>query len=344
MALGLIHDPLFQEHDPGSYHCESPNRLVALDQALRLWPGLDKTVQIPLREAKIGELTLSHMPHHIKRVASTHGKRVALDPDTGACPVSYRVALNAVGSLMDLCKMAVTGDIKHGAAFIRPPGHHATPDRAMGFCFFNNVALAATHLIHNCKLNRILVVDFDVHHGNGTEEIFYYDHRVLYFSLHQSPFYPGTGPVNSVGLASGKGYTLNAPLPAGQGDQEYIRIFEDLLLPVARQYKPEFILVSAGYDAHRDDPLGGMHVSSLGFAALTRILMEISDDFCPGKIVLSLEGGYDPPALGRSVVACLEALTGNTKADALRKAHEKAEKPQALIKALKMAANFWSFP
>ena len=341
MTLGLVHDSVFQHHDPGSYHVESPRRLQAVDEALRAWPGLAKASLVGLRAAREEELLRIHQPGHLARIAATHGRAVSLDPDTSTSPQSYEVALQAVGSLIDLCDAVLEGRLEYGLALVRPPGHHATPTRAMGFCLFNNLALAAAHLTEARGLERILAVDWDVHHGNGTETAFYQDPRVLYFSTHQWPFYPGTGALGALGEGEGEGYNLNLPLPGGQGDPDFIRVFEDILLPVARQYQPQFILVSAGFDAHQGDPLGGMAISDLGFAALTRVLMEIAGEYCPGRIVMSLEGGYNPQALGRSVVAVLEALEGSDQAEELRQQARGHHAPPVLTDALNLAGRYW---
>jgi acetoin utilization deacetylase AcuC-like enzyme len=210
----------------------------------------------------------------------------------------------------------------------------------MGFCLFNNVAAAAAHLLAARGLKRVLVVDWDVHHGNGTEDIFFADDRVLYFSTHQWPLYPGTGPVQAVGRGQGEGYTVNVPLSPGQGDEAVIQAFSRLLLPVAQEYKPQFILVSAGFDAHADDPLGSMRITDQGFAALAQMLVELAADACPGRLVLSLEGGYDLAALARSVVAVLEALEGQRQ-DALIAQAAQAELSPSVAKARQMAQNYW---
>jgi acetoin utilization deacetylase AcuC-like enzyme len=341
MPLGLVHDPVFQEHDPGSYHPESPRRLKALEHALAEWPNLKQTERIPLRDATDEELARVHQKSHISRIASTKGRAMALDMDTQTSPGSYNAALKAAGSLIDLCDAALDGRVTHGMAFVRPPGHHATPVRAMGFCLFNNVAVAAAHLIQARGLERIMIVDWDVHHGNGTEDAFYMDPHVLYFSTHQAPFYPGTGPVNAAGREAGEGFTINVPLSSGHGDVDYIRIFEDLLLPVARQFKPQFILISAGYDAHQGDPLGGEGLSSLGYAALTRVLIEIADEFCPGRIVGVLEGGYNPEAEAEAGIATMEALLGDKQADKLRHEAQNADQPWPLKEAIAVQQNYW---
>ena len=341
MPLGLVHDPIFQEHDPGSYHPESPKRLAALDRALAQWPGLGQTVRIPLRRATHDELARVHQASHINRIASTDGRTMALDMDTHTSPGSYDAALKAAGTLIDLCDATLDHEVTYGMAFIRPPGHHATPVRAMGFCLFNNVAVAAAHLIQVRGLERILIVDWDVHHGNGTEDAFFMDPHVLYFSTHQAPFYPGTGSVNAAGREKGEGFTINVPLSSGHDDKNYIRIFEDLLKPVALQFKPQFILISAGYDAHREDPLGGQGLSSLGYAALTRVLMEIAGKCCPGCIVGALEGGYNTEAEARACLATMDALLGSTEADELRQAAQGTEQPWPLKEAIAVQQRYW---
>ncbi|MGD8563555.1 MAG: histone deacetylase [Desulfarculaceae bacterium] len=342
MAIGLVRDPIFQEHDAGAFHPESPQRLVAIDQALKSWPGNGQIQTLPLRPATEEELIRVHQSSHVQRVASCKGRRVALDPDTTASPRSYEVALLAAGSLISLCDAALEGKVKNGAALVRPPGHHATANRAMGFCLFNNIAAATSHLLEARDLERVLIVDWDVHHGNGTEDIFFEDPRVLFFSTHQWPFYPGSGPVNAIGAGEGQGYNVNIPLPGGMGDGEYVRVFEDLLIPLAKLYKPQFILVSAGFDGHAEDPLGGMLISDQGYGVLAGIVAEIAEEFCPGRVVLTLEGGYNPPAVGRSLVACLESLIGNTqKAWELRQDCQKAQQPHSLLAALDLAMQNW---
>lgn len=342
MPLGLVHDPIFQEHDPGDYHCESPLRLAALDKALAAWPGLQDTLRIPLRPATMEELTRVHTPRHLARIAATAGRNTNLDPDTGTSPRSHEVALLAAGSLIDLCDAALAGDVDNGMAMVRPPGHHATPERAMGFCLFNNVAIAAAHLLETRGLDRVLIVDWDVHHGNGTEDCFFRDPRVFYFSVHQSPLYPGTGPLASVGAGDGEGFTLNLPLMAGQGDLEYLCVFEELLKPLARAFSPQFILVSAGFDSHQDDPLGGMAVTEAGFAGMALIINEIAQELCPGRVVAALEGGYSPSYQARSVLAVLEALsTGHQPAALLRQAARTVRPPAAMDKARAIMAKYW---
>ena len=342
MPIGLVHDPIFQEHDPGDFHVESPQRLAVLEEALRLWPGLEGAVRVPLRAATPEELARVHAEHHIKRIASTSGRVASLDPDTGVSPQSYEIACLAAGSLIDLCDAALEGRVQNGMALIRPPGHHATPVRAMGFCLFNNVAVAAAHLLEARGLERVLVVDWDVHHGNGTEECFSRDERVFYFSTHQSPMYPGTGPLAMVGSGPGLGYTLNVPMMGGMQDSDYLRVFTDLLDPIARAYCPQFILVSAGFDAHDEDPLGGMELRRGGFAGMTKVLMDIAQEYCPGRLVLALEGGYQPAALARSVIAVLSTLQGDTLlAEACLEAAAKAKPPEVISKLKQIMSKYW---
>ena len=341
MHIGLVHHPVFQEHDPGRFHVEVPGRLRVLDQAMRGWTGLRNCQRMPLRQATEAELRRVHHPAHIARVAATEGKHTALDADTGVSPRSFEAALLAAGSLIDLCDRAMIGHFYNGMALVRPPGHHATPDRAMGFCLFNNVAVAAAHLVEARGLERVLIVDWDVHHGNGTEDIFYSEGRVMYFSTHQSPMYPGSGPVSAVGSGAGEGRTVNAPMSAGRGDLEYIRVFQDLLVPIVRCFKPQFILVSAGFDAHHEDPLGGMRITSSGFAALTQILMELSSEFCPGRLVLTLEGGYAVSALARSVLACLDVLAGRREDELIAQAAE-VEPPRIIARSQEIMRGYWS--
>jgi acetoin utilization deacetylase AcuC-like enzyme len=212
----------------------------------------------------------------------------------------------------------------------------------MGFCLFNNIAVAAAHLLQKRGLKRVLVVDWDVHHGNGTEDVFFRNKEVFYFSVHQSPLYPGTGPLAAVGGGAGEGYTLNAPMMAGQNDMAYLRVFEDLLVPVARRFKPEFILVSAGFDCHMDDPLGGMNVTEAGFGGMTSVLRDLAEEFCPGRLALTLEGGYNPAAQARSVLAVLDALQDQLpEAHQARRASWEAAPPAIVKRGRDIMDKYW---
>ena len=244
-------------------------------------------------------------------VAGTEGKmRSQLDPDTGTSARSYEIACLAAGGLLKAVDQLLGNPPapRSAFAFVRPPGHHAEADRAMGFCLFNNVAIAAAYAKEKHGLKRILIVDWDLHHGNGTQHSFYDDPSVLYFSSHQYPYYPGSGNYDQVGSGEGEGFTVNAPFPTGFGDEEYIRVYSEILKPIALEYKPELVLVSAGFDPYVKDPLGGMGVTGEGFGALASIVRDIAEKTCGGKVLLTLEGGYNPDGLREGVRAVLNAF------------------------------------
>jgi acetoin utilization deacetylase AcuC-like enzyme len=237
-----------------------------------------------------------------------------LDPDTMIGPDSYEVARLAAGAAVAAVGAALSGAARRLFVLGRPPGHHATRAQGMGFCLINTVAVAAAHALAN-GLERVAIVDWDVHHGNGTQDIFYDTNRVLFCSVHQSPFYPGTGSAQETGTGAGRDSTINVPLPAGQVDDVFARVFDEIFLPRLRAYRPELVLVSAGFDAHRDDPIGGMRLTEDGFAALAERVVDLAEAHAEGRVVAVLEGGYDPPALGRSVAAILRVLDGNARAE-----------------------------
>jgi acetoin utilization deacetylase AcuC-like enzyme len=306
--LGIVSDPRFREHDPGSHHPECPERLEALE-ALFAEPDLAPCVRAAARWANEEELTRVHTPYLVRAIAESAARpHTSYDPDTAASEGTFAAACLAAGSAIDLADSVLAGDLDCGFAALRPPGHHAEADRAMGFCFFNNVAVVAQHLRARRGLERILVVDWDVHHGNGTQHSFYDDDGVMYASLHQYPFYPGTGAADEIGRGAAAGYTVNVPMPAGASHDHYVAAFRDVLLPVAREFAPQFVLVSAGFDAHRDDPLAAVELDETSFAAMTHALTGLAAEHCEGRIVLLLEGGYSLSALSRSVRATLDAL------------------------------------
>jgi acetoin utilization deacetylase AcuC-like enzyme len=310
MPVGLIYDPIYLKHETGA-HVENSHRLVATIDLLKESSLLEKLVRIEPRRATQKDLLLVHTDRHIERVRTcAEGGGCWLDGDTYASPESYKVALFAVGGVLAGVDAVMAGEVNSAFALVRPPGHHATSLRAMGFCLFNNLAIAAKYAIERHKLERILIVDFDVHHGNGTEEIFYHDPRVHYFSTHQYPFYPGTGVRNETGIGEGKGRTLNVPMYRGANDDAYLEVYKTLLVPAARDYKPELILVSAGYDGHWADPLAGMQLSVKGYCAITQIVKDLAEELCKGRMLFSLEGGYDLTALSHSIRGTLEVLLG----------------------------------
>lgn len=307
---GYVCDPRYANHEVPPGHPERPERIEALLDLMRRYKRAG-IVPVAPRAATVDEISANHDRRYVDRVRATAGKPiVAFDPDTTAYSESYETALLAAGGVLELIDHVMAGKADNGFAMVRPPGHHAEADRAMGFCFFNNVAVGARYLIREHGLERILIVDWDVHHGNGTQRSFYADKRVLYVSLHQYPHYPGTGAADEAGAADGLGYTVNIPFPGGYGDEEYAAAFRRIIEPIGRQFAPQFVLISAGFDAHRSDPLSRMRLSNEGYAAMTRSLLDVARVPAGGKCVAVLEGGYDLDALAASVSAVLDALGG----------------------------------
>lgn len=310
-TTGIVADRRYMDHDPGFGHPESPDRLLAIYAMLDDEEMRKRLLRIEPRLAATGEIAFVHNRSYIERVASTAGVAcTALDFDTVTSEDSYEAALLAAGGLMNAVASIMSGAVKNAFAFVRPPGHHAEAGRSGGFCIFNNVAIAAAYARRKHDIKRILIVDWDLHHGNGTQHSFYDDPGILYFSTHQSPFYPGTGSISEMGRGSGEGYTVNVPLPRGQGDADYLWIFRKLLEPLALEYNPDFILVSAGFDICHGDSLGGMSVTEQGCANLTRVLMNIADRCCKGRLAATLEGGYNTTMMTRSAKTVLNEMSG----------------------------------
>jgi acetoin utilization deacetylase AcuC-like enzyme len=307
----LLTDPKFLDHDPGPGHVETPARLDAVMGELGRAPLDGLRIESP-RRATDAEIEAVHEPGYRARLASLAGEYASLDPDTGVSPGSWDAAALAAGAAVGAVEAVTTGRAQNAFALVRPPGHHARPGEAMGFCLLNNVAIAAEAALRR-GARRVLIVDWDVHHGNGTQEIFAARDDVMYMSVHQFPFYPGTGAAHEVGVGAGVGATVNCPLPGGQTDADYGAVFHDLFLPMGRAFAPDLILVSAGYDAHAHDPLGEMRVTERGFAAMASALKELAATSCGGRIALLLEGGYDLGALAASVWASLEVLTAGRR-------------------------------
>lgn len=304
--VAIVTAPVFQTHDPGPGHPESAARLTAIQKML---DARDRPfMAITSREATAAELARVHTPEYVETILATRGRPVRLDPDTATSPGSVDAALMAAGGAIEMVRAITDGRARRGFAFVRPPGHHAEPAHAMGFCIFNNIAAAAAWALAEGGLKRVLIVDWDVHHGNGTQSIFWDDPRVLFISTHQFPFYPGTGALTETGGAKARGYTINIPLPPGMGDTEYRAIFDHVVVPVALEFQPDLILVSAGFDAHMDDPLAQMEVSTPTYGHMCRALARVADICCGGRIALILEGGYNLRALAAAASLCLDVL------------------------------------
>ena len=303
----LIRDARFRKHVANSVHPERPERLDAIDLALRSFEGPLQTIEP--RPATDEEILHAHGRDHLERLRALSGQSARLDPDTYSAPHSFEVARLAAGATIDLAAAVACGAAPNGFALIRPPGHHAEPDRAMGFCLLNQVAIAAQTLRTEHGLQRIAILDWDVHHGNGTQARFWDDPNLLYLSLHQYPLYPGTGALGEVGSSRAEGATVNLPLPAGCGDAEYGAVFREVVVPVLFEFAPEFILVSAGFDAEARDPLASMRMSPEGFRQMAEQLLQVADEVCGGRVALALEGGYDLEALGECVCEVTRALS-----------------------------------
>ncbi len=320
----LLFDPAMMDHDPGPGHPERPPRLEAIRRRLVASPvpGARWASAEPAERPAIERI---HEPGYVQRLESLRGRIATFDQDTAVSAGSLPAAYLAAGAAIGAAEAVAAGVARRAFALVRPPGHHAEAGTAMGFCLFNNVAVAAAHARAALGLERILIVDWDVHDGNGTQHLFEERNDVLYFSTHRFPFYPGTGAAEEIGLGAGEGFTVNVPLPAGFGDAEHLAIFERILVPVADRYRPDLILVSAGFDSHRDDPLGDMTMTEAGFAALCAVVCGLADRHCGGRLALVLEGGYDLHALAASVHACAEVLAGAAAPAVQRPGHTRAD-------------------
>ena len=314
----LVYTPIYLGHDTGR-HAEHADRLIAVLSHLDREGLLEGRRIFEPAPAPFEAIAAVHDSALIERVleAAEAGGRW-LDADTVVSPGSYEAAVYASGGALVAVDAALGDDPARVFVLSRPPGHHATPTRAMGFCLFNHVAVAAQYALDGHGLERLAIVDWDVHHGNGTQDIFYASDRVFYASVHQWPLYPGTGRREETGAGPGRGFTLNVPLPPGADDGDYLRVFDEEILPRVRAFGPQLLFVSAGYDAHREDPLGMERLTEEGFAALTRRVAALAEECCAGRLVLVLEGGYHPQALARSVAATLAVLDGDGEEDGNR--------------------------
>jgi acetoin utilization deacetylase AcuC-like enzyme len=347
----VYRDDLFLEHEPGFGHVESPERLrVIYDELDRDETGRN-LVYPAFDPASLETIGLNHSSQLIKRVAETAGQaHDYLDADTQTSARSFEAACLAVGALTDSMQRIVDRELDNSFCLVRPPGHHAEHGSSMGFCLFNNVAVAARWALKNLGLERIFILDWDLHHGNGTQHSFYGTDKVFYCSTHQYPYYPGTGAVVETGEGKGEGYTLNIPLPGGQGDLDFGLILNELVVPVVRQYNPQFILVSCGFDIYRGDPLGGMEVTPSGFAALTRIMQNLADEVCGGNLMVTLEGGYNLTGMKDGALAVLTELCGEklnpsfsdfTPDKILKKVSDTTIYPQYLNQSVGLAKSYW---
>ena len=306
MKAGLVYDEIYLKHDYPD-HPERKERLTSIMESLDK-EGLVREVElIKPRRASVEEVSLNHDPAYIQEIHDfCKSGGGFLDPDTYAVEESYDVALTAVGGLLEGIDRILNGEVETVFCALRPPGHHAEYAKAMGFCLFNNVAVGA-HYLRKKGVEKVFIIDFDAHHGNGTQRSFYQEDKVFYFSTHQYPFYPGTGSAEERGAGKGEGYTLNVPMPAGAGDSDYEPVYSNLLPKVMGEFKPDFVLVSAGYDLHSDDPLTYLNVSTRGVRKIVRSILKTSRDLS-APALFALEGGYNLRALGECVVATVEEM------------------------------------
>jgi acetoin utilization deacetylase AcuC-like enzyme len=338
MTTALIYDPIFLEHLTPTGHPEKPQRVEKAFKVIEAlgWLQREGLVQLPPRAATIDEIALVHDRDYIRRIhdacrqvaegmAKGGRKTRFFATDVYVSAKSYEAAIKAVGAGLTAVDAIMKGEVNNAYCLVRPPGHHALPDEAMGFCLFNNVAITARYAIDSYGLERIMIIDYDVHHGNGTQDIFYSDPRVLYFSVHQFPFYPGTGASDELGEGPGLGTTINVPLPAGTGYETYEPVFRQFMAAAADRFNPQLILVSAGFDAHWCDPLGQMNLSTVGYARLTEIIIKLANILCDGRLIMMQEGGYNLDAMAGCVASCVNFLLGDDAAvDSLGPAPAKA--------------------
>ena len=319
----LLRHPSSLEHDTGPGHPERADRIRAIEVLLEShdWLGWE------VREAPLAteeQLLRVHTPAYIERVRELSARSAPFDLDTPTSPGSNEAALRAAGGACALVEALLQGGERTGFSVLRPPGHHAEPERAMGFCLFATVAIAARHALDGLGAERVLVLDWDVHHGNGTNTIFHESPEVLFASIHQYPFWPGSGALGDVGSGAGEGYSLNLAVPAGTGEAAFLSLVEHVVAPAARQYRPDLIIVSAGFDTHRQDPLGGLSLETGSYGALARQVRALGDEL-GAPVGAVLEGGYDLRALAESVAETMNGLTGDEPAAEVDERHPLAE-------------------
>lgn len=345
----ILKNDLFLDHIPDFNHVESPDRLRVIYEQLEQSPLKEIFTYPDFEAAPVEALELNHTKEHVMRVAGTAGKTFSsLDPDTQTSARSFDAACLAAGAVMGGMEMIVRGEADNGFALVRPPGHHAETDRAMGFCLFNNVAIGARFGLQNLGLERIAIIDWDLHHGNGTQNSFYTSKDVLYFSTHAYPYYPGSGSLGEIGVGEGEGYTINVPLSGGHDDRAFAKIFQEIILPITREYHPDFIIISAGFDTYFADPLGTMAVTEQGFACMTKQVADLAAEICQGRLLVALEGGYNLRGLRDGVLGVLAELSGNPacpgKVDesALQVIIESEKEVPVIEQVRNIAKRYWS--
>ena len=347
----IIYTEKYLEHNPGRRHPESPERLRAIMQELRANSFFEKGFcsLVEPREALIDELELVHEPDYVKLVEKycRSGGGVLDLGDTVVSKQSFEAARYAVGGSLEAVTLVNEGGFRNSFALVRPPGHHAGAYYARGFCIFNNVAIAATHLLKNSDFKRVLILDIDAHHGNGTQELFYDSAKVLYASLHQDPTgFPGTGFVHEVGEGEGLGYTVNIPFPFRVNDRIYLEAFDQVIVPIAEQYKPEFVLVSAGFDMHHTDPVASLSLSVFAYQAIFERILNIASKLCNGKLAVILEGGYSLGFLGKMASAVIAKMCDTfytVKDGTLECSQRVSRKAEEIVKDVKrVQSSFWN--
>ncbi|MBP7734868.1 MAG: histone deacetylase [Spirochaetes bacterium] len=313
MTTAYLFDSVYLQHDTGWGHPEKPERLMHISIAMSEAPYYDNLLKLTSALPEMKHIEAIHSRAYIKRVEKKiKGGQQYLDSmDTAVCPYSFDVALKAVGGSLAMCDAVMEQRAINGFCALRPPGHHAERDCAAGFCIFNNIAIASRYLQNRHGVGKIAIVDWDVHHGNGTQHSFEQDNTILYISLHEHPHYPGTGSASECGTGSGKGYTINIPMRAGSSEHEYMPAFQNKVIPALDSFKPEIVLISAGFDAHRNDPLSSIRLSSETFGNFTRMIMAVADVHCSGRVISFLEGGYNLQALGESVRFMMDAFVSS---------------------------------
>jgi acetoin utilization deacetylase AcuC-like enzyme len=336
----VLTDERMRLHDAGAGHPERPARLEAIEAELRRAP-IDHVTSAKQQSSRADREAILriHDEEYVSFIDSLRGRTARLDADTAVSPASVEAAYLAAGTAIAAVDAVMRGEASSAFALVRPPGHHAERDRAMGFCLFNNIAIAAAHAIEQYHLQRVLIVDWDVHHGNGTQHMFEDRRDVLFISTHQWPLWPGSGAASEHGRGIGEGLTVNLPLPAGFDDAGYIALFERVVVPIADQHRPQLVLVSAGFDAHAHDPLANMAMSERGFARLCGMMCDVAARHSDGRIALVLEGGYDLTALALSVRACAKTLAGHRVMDGI--ARPDAASTQIIDRLIAQQRPFW---